>query len=102
MVSLALMDEILNIDPKAKQVTVQAGARVQEVVEALRPYNLTLQNYASIREQSIGGFTQVLYLLLKQGLHLLLVVSATTDRLCYAILKSVWIANGRQWHYRWQ
>ena len=59
MLSLSLMDKILHIDSGAKQVTVQAGARVQEVVEALRPHGLTLQNYASIREQSIGGFTQV-------------------------------------------
>jgi L-galactono-1,4-lactone dehydrogenase len=28
-------------------------------VEALRPYGLTLQNYASVRDQQIGGFTQV-------------------------------------------
>jgi L-galactono-1,4-lactone dehydrogenase len=41
------------------QVRVQAGAKVQDVVEALRPYDLTLQNYASVREQQIGGFTQV-------------------------------------------
>ena len=40
-------------------VTVQAGARVLELVEALRPFGLTLANYASIREQQIGGFTQV-------------------------------------------
>jgi len=40
-------------------VTVQAGARVRELVEALRPHGLTLMNYASIREQQIGGFTQV-------------------------------------------
>jgi L-galactono-1,4-lactone dehydrogenase len=32
---------------------------VQDVVEALRPYGLTLQNYASVRDQQIGGFTQV-------------------------------------------
>jgi L-galactono-1,4-lactone dehydrogenase len=38
---------------------VQAGATVQEVVEALRPYGLTLQNFASVREQQIGGFMQV-------------------------------------------
>ena len=57
--ALALMDKILNVDTSKDQVTVQAGARVQEVVEAIRPYGLTLQNYASIREQSIGGFTQV-------------------------------------------
>lgn len=43
----------------AAQVRVQAGARVQDVVERLRPHGLTLQNYASIREQSIGGFVQV-------------------------------------------
>lgn len=59
MLSLALMDQILNVDTSKDQVTVQAGARVQEVVEAIRPYGLTLENYASIREQSIGGFTQV-------------------------------------------
>jgi hypothetical protein len=58
MLSLALLDDVLQVDPASKQVRVQAGARVQEVVEALRPHGLTLQNYASIREQSIGGFTQ--------------------------------------------
>jgi FAD binding domain len=41
------------------QVRVQAGARVQDVVEALRPHGLTLQNFASVREQQVGGFTQV-------------------------------------------
>ena len=41
-------------------MTVQAGARIQDVVEQLRPHGLTLQNFASIREQSVGGFTQVL------------------------------------------
>ena len=30
-----------------------------QVVEALRPHGLTLQNFASIREQTMGGFTQV-------------------------------------------
>ena len=30
-----------------------------QVVEALREHNLTLQNFASIREQAIGGFVQV-------------------------------------------
>ena len=28
-------------------------------MDALRPHGLTLQNFASIREQSMGGFTQV-------------------------------------------
>jgi len=59
MLSMALMDKVLWVDEASKQVRVQAGARVQDVVEALRPHGLTLQNYASIREQQIGGFTQV-------------------------------------------
>ena len=59
MVSLSNMDEILAIDPIARTVTVQAGARVAEVAAALRQQGLSLQNYASIREQTIGGFTQV-------------------------------------------
>jgi hypothetical protein len=58
MVSLALLDKVLHVDEEKKQVTVQPGARVSDVTEALRKYNLTLQNYASIREQQIGGFTQ--------------------------------------------
>jgi L-galactono-1,4-lactone dehydrogenase len=59
MVSLAQMDKVLKIDKAAMTVTVQAGARVQAVADALRPHGLTLQNYASIREQTVGGFTQV-------------------------------------------
>jgi hypothetical protein len=43
----------------ASQVRVQAGARVQAVADELRGHGLTLQNYASIREQTVGGFIQV-------------------------------------------
>ena len=57
-VSLALMDKIVAIDKDARTVTVQAGARVQDVADALRPHGLTLPVYASIREQSIGGYIQ--------------------------------------------
>ena len=32
---------------------------MQQVADALKPHGLTLANYASIREQQIGGFTQV-------------------------------------------
>lgn len=32
---------------------------VMQIVEALRPHGLTLQNFASIREQAVGGFIQV-------------------------------------------
>ncbi|KAL3159108.1 hypothetical protein ABBQ32_011105 [Trebouxia sp. C0010 RCD-2024] len=59
MLSTALLDKIISVDKDKQQVTVQAGARVQEVVDALRPHGLTLQNFASIREQTMGGFTQV-------------------------------------------
>jgi L-galactono-1,4-lactone dehydrogenase len=59
MLNMAMCGEILSIDAERQQVTVQAGARVQEVVDALRPHGLTLQNYASIAEQQIGGFLQV-------------------------------------------
>lgn len=59
MVNLALMDEVLWVDKESGLVRVQAGIRVESLVEALRPYGLTLANYASIVEQQIGGFAQI-------------------------------------------
>lgn len=59
MISVSALDRILSVDVASKQVRVQAGARVSQVVEALRPYGLTLRNFASITEQQVGGFTQV-------------------------------------------
>eukprot|EP00850_Spirogloea_muscicola_P004349 SM000018S03714 [mRNA] locus=s18:972699:975136:- [translate_table: standard] len=59
MVNLGLMDAVLKVDQEARRVRVQAGARIEQVVEALRPHGLTLQNYASVREQQVGGFIQV-------------------------------------------
>lgn len=59
MVTLSLCDRVLSVDPERAQVTVEAGARVHQVVEALREHELTLQNYASIAEQQIGGFISV-------------------------------------------
>ncbi|WOL11477.1 hypothetical protein Cni_G20240 [Canna indica] len=59
MVNLALMDKVLEVDREAKQVKVQAGIRVAELVDALKEHGLTLQNFASIREQQIGGIVQV-------------------------------------------
>lgn len=59
MVSLSNLDQIVEIDLANKTVTVQAGARVSQVVEALRPYDLTLPNLASIAEQQMGGFVSV-------------------------------------------
>jgi L-galactono-1,4-lactone dehydrogenase len=59
MLGMALLDKIISVDVEKKRVTVQAGARVQQVADALKPHGLTLQNYASIRDQQMGGFTQV-------------------------------------------
>ncbi|KAG9140955.1 hypothetical protein Leryth_010468 [Lithospermum erythrorhizon] len=59
MVNLALMDKVLEVDKGGKRVRVQAGIRVQQLVDGIKEYGLTLQNFASIREQQIGGIIQV-------------------------------------------
>lgn len=59
MMNLALMDKVLEVDKEKKRVRVQAGIRVQQLVDAIKDYGLTLQNFASIREQQIGGIIQV-------------------------------------------
>ncbi|KAL7486851.1 hypothetical protein ACHAW6_012443 [Cyclotella cf. meneghiniana] len=59
MVGLSNLDKVLDINKKDMTVTVQAGARVSQVIEALRPHGLTLPNLASIAEQQIGGFVSV-------------------------------------------
>ena len=59
VMSLANLDRVVEIDVEKQTVTVQAGARVSHLLEALRPYGLTLPNLASIAEQQMGGFVQV-------------------------------------------
>ena len=59
MVSLGLCDRIVNIDTQKKQITVEAGAVVADVLGALEKHGLTLQNFSSIKEQQMGGWTQV-------------------------------------------
>lgn len=59
MVNLVNLDEIINVDEEKMTVTVQAGARVGQVVDELRKHGLTLPNLASIAEQQMGGFIQV-------------------------------------------
>ncbi|XP_058090091.1 L-galactono-1,4-lactone dehydrogenase, mitochondrial [Magnolia sinica] len=59
MVNLALMDKVLEVDKEKKRVRVQAGARVSQLVDGIKEYGLTLQNFASIREQQLGGIVQV-------------------------------------------
>lgn len=59
MVNLALMDGVLDVDKKTRRVRVQAGIRVQQLADGIKEHGLTLQNFASIREQQIGGIVQV-------------------------------------------
>lgn len=58
MLSMAQLDGIIRVDPKAKEITVQAGTRVSVILEELQKYDLTLENFSSITEQQIGGWTQ--------------------------------------------
>lgn len=59
MVSLVHLDKVVHVDGEASTVTVQAGARVSQLIDELRRHKLTLPNLASIAEQQIGGFVQV-------------------------------------------
>jgi L-galactono-1,4-lactone dehydrogenase len=59
MVSLSNLDRVIKIDKENMTVTVEAGARVSQVIDALREHGLTLPNLASIAEQQMGGFTQI-------------------------------------------
>ena len=56
IVCLSNLDRIIDVDTKNMTVTVEAGARVSTVLDALRPHGLTLPNLASIAEQQVGGF----------------------------------------------
>ena len=44
---------------KANGLTQSFLCDVSQVADAIKTYGLTLANYASVREQTIGGFTQV-------------------------------------------
>jgi len=59
MLSLANLDSIIKVDKNNMSVTVQAGARVSQVIDELRDHELTLPNLASIAEQQMGGFIQI-------------------------------------------
>lgn len=59
MVSLSQLDRVLEVDAQRRTITVEAGARVSQVLAALAEHGLTLQNFSSIQEQQMGGWTQV-------------------------------------------
>jgi len=58
MVNLALCDKVLHVDGARGRVTLQAGARLEVALRALREHGWTLQNFSSIKEQQVGGWTQ--------------------------------------------
>lgn len=58
LISLAHLDYV-EVDVERKQVTVGAGARVSSVLSELNKFGLTLENFSSIQEQQMGGWTQV-------------------------------------------
>jgi L-galactono-1,4-lactone dehydrogenase len=58
VISLTAFGSIF-VNPSEKTVTVGAGVTVDEILKKLAQYDLTLENFSSIREQQIGGWTQV-------------------------------------------
>ena len=58
LLSLTFLDHV-EVDVERKLVTVGAGARVSTVLSALAKHGLTLENFSSIQEQQLGGWTQV-------------------------------------------
>ncbi|XP_071720222.1 L-galactono-1,4-lactone dehydrogenase, mitochondrial [Rutidosis leptorrhynchoides] len=59
MVNMGLLDKVLEVDKEKKTVRVEAGIRVQKLVDEIKEFGITLQNFASIREQQVGGIIQV-------------------------------------------
>lgn len=58
VISLSGIDYV-EVDAGRQHVTVGAGARVADILKELSKYDLTLENFSSIQEQQIGGWTQV-------------------------------------------
>jgi hypothetical protein len=58
LLSLLRLDAV-SIDRSAGTVTCGAGASVRKVLTALRAQGLTLENFSSIQEQQVAGWTQV-------------------------------------------
>ena len=57
-ISMVNMDDI-SIDTERMEVTVGAGATVDKILIELSKRGLTLENFSSIKEQQIAGWTQV-------------------------------------------
>ena len=57
-ISLRNINQI-RVNSTAGTVTVGAGATVADVLKELSKHDLTLENFSSIQEQQLGGWTQV-------------------------------------------
>lgn len=58
LISSTSLDSII-VDAENQLVTVGGGALVSNVLKELKKYDLTLQNFSSIQEQQMAGWTQV-------------------------------------------
>lgn len=58
VLSVAALDYI-EVDKERMLVTVGAGTTVAAILKELAKHNLTLENFSSIQEQQIAGWTQV-------------------------------------------
>jgi len=59
IMDMSSCNKILSIDKDKKQITVEAGIKVKDIIRAIIPYNMALENIPSIQEQQIGGLIQV-------------------------------------------
>lgn len=57
MVSLDGCARVVAVDPDAREVTVEGGIRLRELVEVLARHGLAMVNLGSVAEQSIAGAT---------------------------------------------
>ncbi|TQE05857.1 hypothetical protein C1H46_008540 [Malus baccata] len=55
MVNLALMDKVLEVDKEKKRVRVQAGIRVQQLVDGIKEHGITLQNLPPLGSSRLVG-----------------------------------------------
>ena len=58
MISVANLDYV-NVDKEAMTCTVGAGITVSSLLAELKKHGMTLENFSSIQEQQMGGWTQV-------------------------------------------
>ena len=58
LVSLSLIDHV-RIDAQRQLVVVGSGTTVAKVLKELEKHSLTLENFSSIQEQQVGGWTQM-------------------------------------------